>query len=230
MASYKLIKNCTVDDAPGLAINNMTAFYGEPWWQMQWEKPLEEIIKSSTVRYPHNLLKNRQAARHQKVVDTSTGQLVGYARWVLPESHAHCWLEAQVPDVNDDDKRRFKSAFELTPWDTRPETDNSDYPIGAQFRKHAPKGPYIKLDYLGVHPDHHHRGIGTTLVQAGISIANQLKTDLYLIAMGQNAYKMYKKCGFEELDSLSQDLRQWDREGTYDTWIMIKHCVAHDEN
>jgi hypothetical protein len=143
MAAYKLVPNCTVEDAVGLARNNMTAFYGEPWWKMQWDLPLERIIEMATQRLPRNLLGDRQIKRHQKVVDTSNGDIVGYCRWILPESQANSWLEAQTPDVSAEDAARFQEAFAAQPWRTRPETDDSDELVTAQIRKHRPSGPYI---------------------------------------------------------------------------------------
>lgn len=147
MATYKLVPNCTVDDAVGLANSNMTAFYGEPWWNMNWDKPLDTIIASATVRMPTNLLKERDVRRHQKVMDAETGQIVGYARWILPASHADSWLEAQVPDVSEQDKARFQAAYEAADWAIRPEVAGSDDLVSEQFYKHAPKGPYISKNY-----------------------------------------------------------------------------------
>lgn len=148
MATYRLVPNCTVDDAAGLANCNMTAFYGEPWWNMNWDKPLDAIIESATARMPTNLLKDRNARRHQKVIDTSTGQIAGYARWILPASHADSWLDAQVPDVSEQDKARFQTAYEAADWAIRPEVDGSDDLVVEQFHKHAPKEPYISKYYL----------------------------------------------------------------------------------
>lgn len=148
MATYKLVSNCTVDDAVGLANSNMTAFYGEPWWNMNWDKPLAAIIESAAARMPVNLLKERNVRRHQKVIDTSTGQIVGYARWILPESHADSWLDAQVPDVSEQDKARFQTAFAAADWAIRPEVDGSDDLVLEQFNKHIPKGPYMSEYYL----------------------------------------------------------------------------------
>lgn len=61
------------------------------------------------------------------------------------------------------------------------------------------------------------------LVKSGVEQGNQLRMDLYMMAMGQKAVDMYAKQGFEVLDSLKQDMAQWGRVGSYDTWIMVKH-------
>lgn len=148
MATYELIPNCTFEDAAGIAKNNMTAFYGETWWNMQWDIPLEKIIYMTTKRYPHNLLRDRHVRRHQKVIDTATGEIVGYARWILPESFASSWLDAQPPDASDEDKIRFKKDFDEQPWRTRPEVDDSDELVEEQIRKHTPKVPYISENIL----------------------------------------------------------------------------------
>lgn len=42
------------------------------------------------------------------------------------------------------------------------------------------------------------------------------------MAMGANALAMYRKYGFELKDQLSQDLRPWGFEDSYDTFILIK--------
>lgn len=148
MATYKLIPNCTVEDAAGLAKNNMSSFYGESWWKMQWDIPLESIIAMCTARTPNNLMRDRHVRRHQKVIDTSTGQIVGYARWILPETHASGWLEAQAPDASDEDKARFIAAFHAQPWKTRPEADDSDILVMAQIRKHMPTVPFMSKSML----------------------------------------------------------------------------------
>lgn len=42
------------------------------------------------------------------------------------------------------------------------------------------------------------------------------------MAMGAKALAMYQKLGFELIDQLSQDLRPWGFEDSYDTFILIK--------
>lgn len=148
MSTYKLVPNCTVDDAAGLARSNMSAFWGETWWNMLWvDKSLESIIANGAARMPRNLLKERQTYRHQKVIDSTTGQIVGYARWILPDSHKDGWLEAMTPDVSVEDRSRFEAQFVATPWETRKDMDEVDPPVDAQIAKFKPTVPHISRPY-----------------------------------------------------------------------------------
>lgn len=61
------------------------------------------------------------------------------------------------------------------------------------------------------------------LVKSSVEQGDQLGVYLYMIAMGQKAVDMYTKLGFKELDSLKQDMTKWGRDGSYDTWILVKH-------
>lgn len=111
MAAYHLEKCCTVGDAAGLAKNNMQAFGGEKWWNLLWEdaspgSPASRITDAIT-RQPQVLLTARDIRRHQMVVETATGEVVGYARWILPESRKGEWLDAQTPDVSNEEIKRF---------------------------------------------------------------------------------------------------------------------------
>jgi hypothetical protein len=99
MGNYSLIVNCNVDDSPGLARTNMSAFWDEPWWRMLWpNKSLDAVITLTSSRMPNDLLRDRNTSRHQKVVDSNTKQIVGYAQWTLPKSLSKSWLQAQTAD------------------------------------------------------------------------------------------------------------------------------------
>ncbi|CAM1508899.1 Fc.00g026380.m01.CDS01 [Cosmosporella sp. VM-42] len=224
MAAYTLVSNCTVDDAAGLSKSNMSAFWQNTWWNMLWvNQDLDSIIASATLRMPKVLLTDRIVRRHQKIVHSATGDIVGYARWILPDSHASSWLEAQVPDVSEMEKTQFEEAYAGAVWNLRPELDVLDEPILEMQRKHEPKRLFMKLDYLGVRPDHQRHGVASMLVKSGIHQADELGVDIYLVAMGANAADVYKKHQFELLDSCFQDLEPWGASGIYETHVLVKH-------
>lgn len=144
MATHVLIHNCTVEDTEFLARNNMTAFWEMTWWRMLWiDTSLDTIIKNSALRMPHNLLTGRLVRRHQKVIDHGTGQIIGYARWILPEVCAPCWLEAQTPDVSEDNKRVFENQFAEASWAIRDDMPGFDDHLEQMMKRNSPTEPYI---------------------------------------------------------------------------------------
>ncbi|KAL6854729.1 hypothetical protein ACO1O0_005854 [Amphichorda felina] len=221
MEKYEL-RSCTVDDAPGLAKNNASAFWEEEWWNILWEnRTLDSLIEAFTARLPKTLLTDRSVRRHQKIVHVSSGEVVGYARWILPESHRHEWLEAQIPDLSDQDRQRFDKAYANANFTTRG-LDDMDNPVLDMLRRHRPTEPFVKLDYLGVHPDHQRKGIASMLVRSGIQQSNRLGMSVYLVAMGRKALGMYQRLGFELLEESVQELSKWGGRGLYETFVLIK--------
>lgn len=130
------ITRCTVADGRDLAVNNMTAFWqGDPVWRMLWTPhkwTVDDVIRNCTLRMPRNLLRDRGTLRHQKAVDPATGGLLGYARWVLPESRAGLWTKAQVPDVDDVERREIERVAETAMWNLGSDMDELDVPVTAK--------------------------------------------------------------------------------------------------
>jgi hypothetical protein len=115
----------TLADAPGVARANMSAFYGNAHWRLLWPNmSLDEIIDGNEKRLPRNLVRGRATKRHQMVVDTSTGEVVGYARWILPKDSAITWLEAQVPEPSPEEEERFEASWKSASEGGRPQGVN----------------------------------------------------------------------------------------------------------
>ena len=112
-------------------------------------KTLETVIDNCILRMPSNLLTDRAVRRHQKIVDSTTGGIVAYARWILPESHADSWLEAQVPDVNEDEMKLFLARRKEANWSVRDDMPGFDDPLYEMMAKHAPKKPHISEYSMG---------------------------------------------------------------------------------
>jgi hypothetical protein len=147
MSNYR-VEGCTVLDAAGLAQNNMSAFWTDPTWILVWEKgrTLESIIEACTKRMPNNLLNDRAHKRHLKAVDTETGAIVGYARFLVPDRLAGDWLEAQTPDVSETDKKKFDELFATADWTFRRGTGNIDEPVHPIMEKYK-----SRKEYMGKH-------------------------------------------------------------------------------
>lgn len=85
---------------------------------------------------PQNLLTDPSRRRHQKAVDSVTGELVGYARWVLPEAGVNgemdnLWPEARVPRISEHEARIAKKEYENADWEYDHGLDHLDAPITA---------------------------------------------------------------------------------------------------
>ncbi|AEO70730.1 uncharacterized protein THITE_2122428 [Thermothielavioides terrestris NRRL 8126] len=125
------ITQVTVADGPALAATNIPAFWADPHWRLDWRhRTLEYHISQVALRYPRTLLRNRTTARHQKAVDTATGEILGYARWTIPEPYATvntagdhqgdgspAWPEAQVPAVSAEEEAEISRVADTAVWD-----------------------------------------------------------------------------------------------------------------
>jgi hypothetical protein len=107
------IEPVSVTDAPGLSKAMMSAMHRNPHWALLFgSMPLQDIIDDCAKRLPKALSSNRVERRHQKVVDQSTGEIVGYARWILPDgAHGIEWLDAQIPGATDAEMEIYENDF-----------------------------------------------------------------------------------------------------------------------
>ncbi|KAL4968076.1 GNAT family N-acetyltransferase [Aspergillus stella-maris] len=222
---------CTVKDGPALAANNIPAFHDDPTtaWALLWsrETELDFLVERAAMRQPRNLLRDREIMRHQKAVDSRTGEIVGYARWVLPSSGKFPqgsipWQEAQVPPVNADEEAQFAKQAETAWWSPRSDMMNMDDEIQAAVRRYMADQDqgYIQLEYLAVHPSHQGSGIGTSLVKSGLSFADEHGVPVYTIAFSSGR-GIYTRLGFREVARVVQDLAPYGGEGQYATFCMV---------
>ena len=112
------LQPCRPADASDIATVIMTAWNTNWHWRYRWEDlSLETLIERSTKRFPWNLVTEREIKRHQKAVDVATGEVVGYARWLLPPELAdkNVWLEAQVAEPTLKDRELFERDFQESP-------------------------------------------------------------------------------------------------------------------
>jgi hypothetical protein len=149
MAAYE-ISPCIVADAAALSRNNMSAFWEDPSWVLSWRHTtLEEHIVTSAKRYPRRLISDRMTSRHQKAVDPKTGRLLGYARWVLPDSYATiadgepAWPEAIVPAVGPEEEAEIRRVAEATLWNPNLESDPLDTAVGKLKKEIMGRKPYM---------------------------------------------------------------------------------------
>jgi hypothetical protein len=80
------IQPINLADTPGLARTLMSAWYEDPHWRALWlQTPvLEALIHMASEGMSWSLVNSESRKRYKKAVDTATGEIVGYVRWVLP--------------------------------------------------------------------------------------------------------------------------------------------------
>ncbi|KAK1708219.1 acetyltransferase [Colletotrichum acutatum] len=212
--SKVIITGCTVADSDELTRNNIPAFWADPHWQLAWRhRTLEYHITQIAQRTPRNLISDPDTKRHEKAVDPATGRIVGYARWILPASHAKsicgapAWPDAVVPSVSEEKEAEIRRVAAMAHWDPNQESDELLIPIHEAENEVLSKKEYMRLDYLAVHPDNQGKGIGTALVKSGILIAKELGLDIFIHAM-EAGVDLYKRLGFViETEFLQDDAK-----------------------
>ena len=127
MATYRILP-CTITDAAELSLNKISAFWEDPNWVLSWRHTtLEKHIDKTTKRYPSRLINDRETSRHQRAVDLETGQLVGFARWMIPTSYVAsgktAWPEAVVAAVALEEEAGIRRIAAATLWN--PNDDQS---------------------------------------------------------------------------------------------------------
>ncbi|CRG89003.1 hypothetical protein PISL3812_06038 [Talaromyces islandicus] len=223
------IEKCTVADAAALASNNMPAFWEDPTWRIIWpdDIKLEFLVEQSIKRQPRNLLRSRETHRHQKAVDPVTGAIVGYARWILPPSHVTAkdnlgpeWVEAQVPSVSEEQTAHFEELANSAWWNTKSGMDDMDDKNYVVMNRIMTQKPYMKLDYLAVHPSNQGKGIATALVASGIRRAEEIGLSIFIMAY-KAGRGVYARLGCEEVDRVIQDMSKYGGVGEYAAYFMV---------
>ncbi|KAK1241222.1 hypothetical protein MKX08_001196 [Trichoderma sp. CBMAI-0020] len=198
----------------------MSAFWEIPNWVLAWRHTLEEHIDTMTKRYPRRLISDRETSRHQKVVEPETGRLLGYARWILPESCTvlangePVWPEAMAPVVSPEEEAEIKRVAAATQFNPNSATDPLDEEVGIIKDKIMARKPYLCLDYLAVHPENRGKGVATLLVESGMKEAEKLGLDIFILAC-KPAWGLYSRLGFRVEEELVQDDSVYGGDGEF---------------
>ncbi|KAJ5636272.1 uncharacterized protein N7484_009585 [Penicillium longicatenatum] len=223
-----VLSQCRVADGAALAANSIPAFWAGPHWVLAWRhRTLEYHISQIALRFPRNMLNNREALRHQKAMDTETGRILGYARWRLPPSYGispddgtPIWPEAQVPAVEPEEEAEIRRLAETVVWDPNDDADELLDRVKALEKEVTPKTPYICLEYLAVHPDNQRKGVGTALVKSGMDQADEMGLNIFVHALREGA-ELYKQMGFRLIGELVQDDSAHGGSGEYGVYFFI---------
>jgi GNAT superfamily N-acetyltransferase len=153
-----------------------------------------------------------------KCVDTSTGEIIGGARYTYyrpkdPQAKERSWEEVEA---------------DLTTPEPYPETDvgiwNGLFDLFNSNKKEIiGNRSCYKLDTLITHRDHYRRGVGGLLLGWGMEKADDAGVEMYLESspMGR---PLYARNGFEPVKDVSLDLRRWG--GDDELWFTVSLSTA----
>ncbi|RMZ72442.1 Acyl- N-acyltransferase [Pyrenophora seminiperda CCB06] len=216
-------------DAVGLAETMMRAFYQDEHWASLWKSTsLDNIIDDCAKRLPWNLVKVAPDKRHRKVVESSTGNIVGYARWVLPDKETDEWAEGVVCETDPERRRGYEEEFQSVTEDGKIRgidhgmVDELSEAIEVAETRVLGKGKkFLALDYLATHPEHQKRGIGSMLLSEGLAYADKhgLKT---IVVAKTPGVKLYLDHDFHIVEKVQQERPQYGWSSPYTTTILIR--------
>jgi len=119
-----------------------------------------------------------------KVTDTSTGEMIGMAKWniykgVVPEETRQ--LSGNYWDS--------ENAKELAEW------NSNTYLLPRRRAIRESGGNLVSLDLMCVDPAHHFRGAGSMLMEWGVSIADKMGVEA-VVESSVYGRRLYEKFGF----------------------------------
>lgn len=142
--------------------------------------------------------------KHIKAVDTTTGQIAAWASWNTPTDEEIRQLDNALKQESVLDKPLGKGEFDFPPGlPTFVQQDTDKW-----LRKWTARRRHILCKALFTDPPFQRRGMGSALVQYGNQLANQAGLPIFLQG-SPYGYPIYSKYGFETVQYLDVDLREW---------------------
>ncbi|KAJ5484189.1 hypothetical protein N7539_005985 [Penicillium diatomitis] len=202
-------------DAPALARINILSFETQGLLQALFpgaETPALELHKANN--YMKHLA-NRQM-HVVKVTDPLTGELVGNARWQLPEA---IWPRDQTPALSEKAQEIAQDPMRLAP---RPRNEALLAGFRTMLEHHRKKylgETDLLLDFLATTPSYQGRGVGSALLRWGTAKADEKQLRIYLEAT-EAGYPVYVKHGWKVVEEVFFDREQFGGHGR-DRFILM---------
>ncbi|MCJ1391101.1 hypothetical protein MMC18_003963 [Xylographa bjoerkii] len=231
------VSSCTIDDGPTIGHVNVFAFWTDPTWVLIWRpKTADYVALQAARRMSHNLLTDTAHRRHQKAIDVSSGAVVGYARWILPDTGTgaavvrnseNLWPEARVAAVSKELEQEAELNFAEADWSYDHSLDDLDAPIMEMKNRLMARKEYLLLDHLAVLPDYRGQGIATMLVESGIREAEKIGLDVFVLGM-KAGLGVYQRVGFKLLDKIIQDDSKYGGKGEHGAYFLVKEVEKQE--
>ncbi|PWY85894.1 acyl-CoA N-acyltransferase [Aspergillus heteromorphus CBS 117.55] len=209
------IRYATEQDAPNLAIINIVSFRHQPMWDNLFPSVnIDGVLPLKTARCLDKLVSPQ--VHVVAAVDDETGQIIGYARWVIPgeptsvvelspvgaETLAgHANGKAYPENMRKDVHARF--------WDM----------LKGKQESYVQEDDFV-LEFLATIPEAQGKGVGTALLRWGLERADARNARVYLEAT-TDGYSLYRKFGWEDLEEMRMDFTELGGRGA-------QSCIESD--
>lgn len=252
------VQPVAVTDADTLASVMTSSHWQDAHWKALFEDftTPEQVTLECAQRLPWNLVNGRAVKRHQKAIDIESGEVVGYARWILPpglpEAKTTAWIEAQVTDVSPDRRQQFEVSFVDA-------TDNKQIRhlrrdlvtyrstlLEEVDEKFMEDGPYLctldryhnwqrkanpvgttALDYLSTTLTYQRQGVAALLLESGLKVADANGLRTYVTASPARL-KLYQSHDFELVQTVSVVYSQYGGTENTDYPFMVRQVVRSE--
>ncbi|KAK8056033.1 Acetyltransferase [Apiospora rasikravindrae] len=201
------LRGFTLADLPrGLEIEKL-AYAPNPFTPVLFPGPFPEEAKKIRSEYFIKTLEEDKTARHVKVIDTEiegdeNEQMIAWAK-----VHVHKEPPKLTPRV-------------FGPGSNVEACEKLWGDILAQRTRLVGENPHVCRNRSMTHPTQQGRGAGTMLIQWALGQAQELSLPAYLEA-SPDGHSLYLKNGFQDVDLLETDLRQWGAKDMHKTWNMM---------
>ncbi|KAK7709748.1 hypothetical protein SLS64_005989 [Diaporthe eres] len=154
-----------------------------------------------------------------KAVDDATGEILGFVCWGMSLDKSDTKKD-QSNSGDDPPPEESEKSDTTVPEDTDPPQDSTLDPLDqleemtsshlAAFQAGFKNTSCMYVITLTVHPKYQGRGVGPALIKQGTNRADAEGALCWVHSSEAGVYA-YKKCGFEEDDTLEIDLDDWAR-------------------
>ncbi|EPS28337.1 hypothetical protein PDE_03283 [Penicillium oxalicum 114-2] len=202
-------------DARALARINLLSFESQGLLQQIFYEADSAALELHKANNCIKHLTNRQM-HVLKVADPHTGEVVGYARWQLPEA---LWPRDEIPVLSQEGQEIAQDIMRLAPRPMNEALFTAFRSLLEQCRKKYLAENDIVLDLLATLPSHQGQGFGSALLRWGTAKADEKQVRIFLEAT-VGGYPIYLKYGWKPLEEVSIDREQYGGRGR-DRFILM---------
>jgi len=158
----------------------------------------------------------------QKLVESSTGKMVAWSRWVYPHTLTKEEQEKRQLQKAQDEKDIKEGRKMEFPHGANHELFRTMFEgLGAMKEKYVKSDEMYVVEFLATDPDYQRRGLGSMLLKHDLAIADAENKRSYIEATAPG-HPVYLKLGWKDVDLLVFDVEKWGGTEPAYHWIMIR--------